>query len=134
MKIVAAVSLSLTLALVGACGPCCLTDDAPAETAAAASVTNAVDAGETAAATKADTAPLAAGVYVVAVKGMTCMEGCGTRVTTALKKLDQVQDVKIDLEAQTATVTVAAGVSEEDVRHALEALPYEFGGVTRAGA
>lgn len=47
----------------------------------------------------------------LSVTGMTC-EACASTVTKALKKVDGVSDVKVDLKKNTATVTLAkAGTS-----------------------
>ena len=60
--------------------------------------------------------------YVVGVSGMICPTSCTNNVREALKTLPEVEDVAIDFEAKTATITTRAaqGLTREQVHKALK--------------
>ncbi|WP_026975099.1 heavy-metal-associated domain-containing protein [Alicyclobacillus contaminans] len=61
----------------------------------------------------------------IVVKGMTC-GGCVNAVTKALQNVDGVQEAKVDLEGQTATVTFdEAKTSVEALKAAVEEAGYD---------
>ena len=62
----------------------------------------------------------------VKVKGMTCQH-CVMAVTKALESIDGVTNVRVDLEAGTATYDETAPVDEEKIRGAIEDAGYELG-------
>jgi copper chaperone len=61
----------------------------------------------------------------ITVKGMTC-SGCVNSVTKALKGIDGVQEAKVDLEGQQATVTFdEAKTSVQALKQAVEDAGYD---------
>lgn len=60
--------------------------------------------------------------YVVGVSGMVCPTSCTNNVREALKTLPEVEDVAIDFEAKTATITTRAAqtLTREQVHKALK--------------
>ena len=61
----------------------------------------------------------------ITVKGMTC-DGCVNSVTKALKNVEGVQDAKVDLQGQSATVTFDDGkTSVSALKEAVEDAGYD---------
>lgn len=65
---------------------------------------------------------------VLTVNSMMCMH-CVKHIDDALKAVDGVTEVKVDLESKTATVTVLDSVKEETLVEAVKAAGYEVDGV-----
>jgi copper chaperone len=60
----------------------------------------------------------------ISVTGMSC-NGCEQNVETALRNLDSVSRVDADHEADTVTVVLEDGVSDDDVNAAIEQAGYD---------
>ena len=61
---------------------------------------------------------------VITVNGMSCNH-CKMAVEKALKAVEGVEDAVVDLEAKTATVTLAAEVADEVMFEAIKAKDFE---------
>jgi len=61
------------------------------------------------------------------IKGMSCGH-CSARVEKALNAIDGVE-AKVDLEANTAKLTLSKDVSDETLKTAVDAIGYEVVGV-----
>ncbi len=64
----------------------------------------------------------------ITVKGMMCPH-CEAHVKEALEKLDGVQEAVASHEENKVTLTTAADVAEADIKAAVEAAGYEYGGI-----
>jgi copper chaperone len=62
----------------------------------------------------------------IKVNGMTCQH-CVAAVTKALESIDGIANVKVDLEAGTATYDEVTTVDAEAIRRAIEDAGYELG-------
>ena len=62
----------------------------------------------------------------IRVNGMTCQH-CVAAVTKALESINAITNVKVDLEAGTATYDETAPVNTEVIRCAIEEAGYELG-------
>ncbi|WP_430506201.1 heavy-metal-associated domain-containing protein [Haloparvum sp. PAK95] len=60
----------------------------------------------------------------ISVTGMSC-NGCEQNVETALRNLDGVNRIEADYEADTVTVVLEDGVSDDDVNAAIEQAGYD---------
>ena len=58
--------------------------------------------------------------YVVGVDGMICPTSCTNNVREALKTLPEVEDITINFEAQTVTITTRMAVTREQVHKVLK--------------
>lgn len=61
---------------------------------------------------------------IYSIKGMGC-SGCVDTVQTALEVLEGIENVKVDLESATASVSKASGINDEQVREAVHSAGYE---------
>ena len=59
------------------------------------------------------------------VTGMTCAH-CVTSVTEEVSEIPAVERVKVDLESGTLTVTATEGLSDDDIRTAVEEAGYDL--------
>ena len=71
-------------------------------------------------------APANAATVTFDVEGMTCAS-CVGRVEKALKKVEGVQDVAVNLATESATVSIAPGVSTESLEQAVTGAGYTAG-------
>jgi copper chaperone len=58
------------------------------------------------------------------IEGMSCNH-CVKRVENALKELEGVQDVKVNLKKKTADIKLTADLSSEKIKQAVEEAVYE---------
>lgn len=58
------------------------------------------------------------------VEGMSCA-GCANTVQTKFNNLDNVLDVQVDLDSETASINSDGAVSVDRLNQALEDTPYE---------
>lgn len=58
--------------------------------------------------------------YVVGVEGMVCPTSCTNNVREALKTMPEVEDIAINFEARTATITTRTAVTREQVHKVLK--------------
>lgn len=61
--------------------------------------------------------------YLVEIKGMKC-EHCASHVKEALKELDGVKKVEVDLPTNTAAITSKNNLDLNTVKNAIEKLDY----------
>lgn len=64
----------------------------------------------------------------IGIEGMSC-EHCVRHVTEALKELNGVSKVEVDLKGKTAVIEVADDVKDEDIRFAIEDAGYDVTGI-----
>ena len=60
----------------------------------------------------------------ISIEGMTCGH-CASHVEEALKEVNDVQSVNVDLAGKSATVEVAGEVPDEKLKAAIEDVGYE---------
>ena len=63
----------------------------------------------------------------VKISGMTCSH-CASNVARALKEVNGVEDVSVDLKGGSATVT-GSGIDEAEIREEVEKAGYEVTGI-----
>jgi copper chaperone len=68
----------------------------------------------------------AVGIPTIKVDGMTCQH-CVAAVTKALQAIDGIENVRVDLDAGTATYEEAAPVDLKRIRKAIEDAGYRLG-------
>ena len=66
-------------------------------------------------------------IKTLSVGGMTCMH-CAAKVTTALKQIPGVMNVKVNLMTEEAEVMIQAAVSEDAFKQAVVGAGYQFHG------
>ncbi len=67
-------------------------------------------------------------ITVVEIDGMKC-ENCAKHVTNALKEIDSVKKVAVDLEKKTATITSTKKMEETILKEKIEEQGYRFLGI-----
>ncbi len=68
---------------------------------------------------------------VICIEGMRCGH-CTSNVEKALRGISGVSDVKVELEAKTATVEAADSVSDDALRNAVDDLGFEVKQIRQA--
>jgi copper chaperone CopZ len=66
-------------------------------------------------------------IKTLRVGGMTCMH-CAAKVTTALKQVTGVSNVKVNLMAEEAEVMLQASVTEDAFKKAVASAGYQYHG------
>lgn len=66
-------------------------------------------------------------IKTLSVGGMTCMH-CAAKVTTALKQIPGVSNVKVNLMTEEAEVMLQAAVSDDAFQQAVVGAGYQFHG------
>jgi copper chaperone CopZ len=64
-------------------------------------------------------------VKTIKIGGMTCMH-CAAKVTTALKSIPGVQNVKVDMMNEEANVVVQGVISEDTFKQSVQKSGYQF--------
>jgi len=64
-------------------------------------------------------------VKTIKIGGMTCMH-CAAKVTTALKNIPGVQNVKVDMMNEEANVVVQGVISEDTFKQSVQNSGYQF--------
>lgn len=67
---------------------------------------------------------------IIKVEGMTCKH-CQMRVKNAFAELEGVEEVKVDLDAGTAEVTMSEETGDEAIRDAVDEAGYEVKEIKR---
>lgn len=92
-----------------------------------------VDAGDPGAVGRGGDAPEAGERVVASVEGMMCGH-CVSRVAKALRAIDGVSGVAVDLDAGTAAFEAVGAVTDDAIRAAVEGAGYSVTSISRAGA
>ncbi len=64
----------------------------------------------------------------ISIEGMSCQH-CVNHVTEALKELEGVDKVEVSLEEKQAVIESAKGITDGDIKNAIEEVGYEVVGI-----